>query len=108
MKFRITRWRAAALLAALALMLGIPAAATASYAATSSGWVSLGNLSQTPSTVDVYVYPSGSTTPQFVDSGVTYGTVLPAQAINAGAYAVKMRTAGSAATSAPVRSSTTR
>ena len=102
MKFRITRWRAAALLAALALMLGIPAAATASYAATSSGWVSFGNLSQTPSAVDVYLYPAGSATTQLVDSGVAYGTVLPAQTVNAGAYTVKLRTAGSAASSAPV------
>jgi hypothetical protein len=101
-KFRITRWRAAVLLAALALMLGIPAAATASYAATSSGWVSFGNLSQTPSAVDVYLYPSGSTTAQLVDPDVTYGTVLPAQIVNAGGYTVKMRTAGAAATSAPV------
>jgi len=101
-KFRITRWRAAALLAALALMLGIPAAATASYAATSSGWVSFGNLSQTPSAVDVYLYPAGSATTQLVDSGVAYGTVLPAQTVNAGAYTVKLRTAGSAASSAPV------
>jgi hypothetical protein len=101
-KFRITRWRAAALLAALALMIGIPAAATASYAATSSGWVSFGNLSQTPSAVDVYVYPAGSTTAQLVDPDVTYGTVLPVQTLNVGSYTVKMRTAGSAATSAPV------
>ena len=102
MKFRITRWRAVALLAALALMLGILAAATASYAATSSGWVSFGNLAQTPSAVDVYLYPAGSTSTQIVDPDVGYGTVLPAQSVNAGAYTVKMRTAGSAATSAPV------
>jgi hypothetical protein len=101
-KFRITRWRAAALLAALALMLGIPAAATASYAATSNGWISFGNLSQTPASVDVYLYPTGSTTAQLVDPGVAYGTVLPAQIVNAGGYTVKMRTAGAAATSAPV------
>jgi hypothetical protein len=83
-------------------MLGIPAAATASYAATSSGWVSFGNLAQTPSAVDVYLYPAGSATTQLVDSGVAYGTVLPAQTVNAGAYTVKLRTAGSAASSAPV------
>jgi hypothetical protein len=101
-KFRITRWRAAALLAALALMAGIPAAATASYAATSSGWVSFGNLSQSPSAVDVYLYPSGSATPRLVDPDVAYGTVLPTQNVNAGSYTVKVRTAGSGATSAPV------
>jgi hypothetical protein len=100
-KFRITRWRVGALLAALALMLGIPVAATASYAATSNGWVSVGNLSQTPSAVDVYLYPTGSTSPAVVDHDVSYGTVLPAQTVSAGGYTVKMLTAGSAATSAP-------
>ena len=66
-------------------MLGIPAAAaTASYAATSNGWISVGNLSQTPSAVDVYLYPSDSTTPQLVDPDVTYGTDCPSQIVNAG------------------------
>jgi hypothetical protein len=101
-KFWITRWRAGALLAALALMLGVTAAATASYAATSNGWISVGNLSQTPSAVDVYLYPTGSTSAQVVDHDVAYGTVLPAQSVSAGGYTVKMVTAGSAATSAPV------
>jgi uncharacterized protein DUF4397 len=100
-KFRITRWRAAGLLAALALLLYIPAAATASYAATSNGWVSFGNLSQTPSAVDVYLYSAGSTSGQLVDADVAYGTVLPVQSVSAGAYTVKMLTAGAAATSAP-------
>jgi hypothetical protein len=101
-KFRITRWRVGALLAALALMLGITTAATASYAATSNGWVSVGNLSQTPSAVDVYLYPTGSTSAAVVDHDVAYGTVLPAQTVSAGGYTVKMLTAGSAVTSAPV------
>jgi hypothetical protein len=91
-----------ALLAALALMLGITTAATASYAATSNGWVSVGNLSQTPSAVDVYLYPTGSTSAAVVDHDVAYGTVLPAQTVSAGGYTVKMLTAGSAVTSAPV------
>jgi hypothetical protein len=105
-KFRITRWRAGALLAALALMLGITAAATASNAATSNGWISVGNLAQTPSAVDVYLYPTGSTSAQVVDHDVAYGTVLAAQSVSAGGYTVKMLTAGSAATSAPVWSAT--
>jgi len=100
-KFRVTRWRAGVLLAALAVMLGIPVAATPSYAA-ASGWISFGNLSQAPSAVDVYLYPAGSSNPQLVDSDVAYGTVMPVQTVSAGGYTVKMRAAGAAATSAPV------
>jgi hypothetical protein len=101
-KFRRTRWRTLTLLAALALMFGIPATASMSYAATSTGWISLGNLSATPSAVDVYVYSSGSTSPQLVLPDVVYGTVSSAYTVNAGGYTVKMLTAGAPETSAPV------
>jgi hypothetical protein len=101
-KLRITRWRAIVLLAALTAMFGIPATAATSYAATSTGWISLGNLSQTPSAVDAYLYASGSTSPQLVLPDVAYGTVSSAYTVNAGSYTVKMRTAGASATSAPV------
>ena len=102
MKSRITFWRLAVLLAFSALLLGIPASASAAPLATGTGWVSLGNLSQSPSPVDVYLYSSGSSSPQFVQHGVAYGTILPYQAVNAGSYSVKMRTAGSSASSNPV------
>lgn len=103
MKLRITRWRVFALLAFLILLFGISAATVStSYAATSNGWISLGNLSATPASVDVYLYPSGSTSPQLVLTDVAYGTVSPAESVKPGAYSVKMRTAGSSATSAPV------
>jgi Domain of unknown function (DUF4397) len=90
------------LLAFSALLVGIPASASASFAAADTGWVSLGNLSETPSPVDVYLYSSGNSSPQFVQHDVAYGTILPYQQVNVGDYSVKMRTAGSSASSNPV------
>jgi Domain of unknown function (DUF4397) len=101
-RFHIRLWRSAVLLAFAALLVGIPATASASSVATSTGWIALGNLSQTPSPVDVYLYSSGDSSPQFVQHDVAYGTILPYQAVNAGGYSVKMRTAGSSASSNPV------
>jgi hypothetical protein len=101
-KFRITRRRAAVLLAFLALLLGIPVTASASYAAASSGWIRVGNLSATTSAVDVYVYSSGDSSPQFVLPDVGYGMVSAYKSVSAGDYSVKMRAAGSAASSQPV------
>src|ERR1700730_8789306 len=92
--------RAAVLLACLALLLGI--SVTASSAATSTGWISLGNLSATPSPVDVYLYSSGNSSPQFLRADVTYGTILPYELFNVGSYTIQMRTAGSSASSTPV------
>jgi Domain of unknown function (DUF4397) len=101
-KHRVMPWRSAVLLALSALLAGIPASASAAPAAGSTGFISLGNLSESPSPVDVYLYSSGSSSPQFVQHGVAYGTILPYQAVNAGGYSVKMRTAGSSASSNPV------
>jgi len=101
-KFRIVHRRAAALLAFLALLLGIPVTASASYAAASTGWIRVGNLSATTSAVDVYVYSSGDSSPQFVVPDVTYGMVSAYKSVSTGDYSVKMRTAGSAASSQPV------
>jgi len=64
--------------------------------------VSLGNLSKNPTPVDVYLYRSGDSSPQFVEHDVAYGTILPYQQVSAGAYSVKMRAAGSSASSNPV------
>ena len=103
MKFRMTSRRLTMLLASLALLLGIPAAAAASSsAATSVGWMSLGNLSSIPSPVDVYVYSSGDSSPMIMLPDIAYGTVSAYQAVSAGGYSVKMRTAGSSASSNPV------
>jgi hypothetical protein len=102
LKFRITRRRAAVLLAFLALLIGIPVTASASFAAASSGWIRIGNLSATTSAVDVYVYPAGNSTPRLVLHNVTYGTVSGYSSVSAGDYSVKMLKAGSAASSQPV------
>jgi len=90
------------LFAFLALLIGIPVTASASYAAASSGWIRVGNLSADTSAVDVYVYPSGDSSPQFVVPDVSYGTVSAYRSVSAGDYSVKMRSAGSAASSQPV------
>jgi LPXTG-motif cell wall-anchored protein len=99
----MTRGRVSVLLAFLTLIVGLSAVtASASSAAASEGWISLGNLSSAPASVDVYLYPSGSASPTLVLSGVAYGSVSPAEAVTPGGYSVKMRTAGSSASSAPV------
>jgi Domain of unknown function (DUF4397) len=90
------------LFAFLALLIGIPVTASASYAAASSGWIRVGNLSADTSAVDVYVYSSGDSSPQFVVPDVSYGTVSAYRSVSAGDYSVKMRSAGSAASSQPV------
>jgi hypothetical protein len=74
LKFQMTRRRATVLLAFVALLLSIPVTATASYAA-SDGWLRLGNLSTTTSPVDVYVYSSGHSSPEFMVPDVAYGAV---------------------------------
>ena len=104
MKFRITHRRAAVLLAFLAILLGVALTAPASYAAASTGWIRLGNLSATTSAVDIYVYSSGDSSPRFVVSDVAYGTVSGYKSVSAGGYSIKMRAAGSAASSRPVMS----
>jgi hypothetical protein len=101
-KYRVMSWRPAVLLAFSALLVGIPASASAAPAAPSSGFVALGNLSETPSPVDVYLYSSGDSSPQFVGHDVAYGTILPYQAVNPGDYSVQMRSAGSSPSSTAV------
>jgi hypothetical protein len=92
------------LLAFLALLVGLPATATASSAATSDGWIRLGNLSPATSPVDVYVYPSGNSTALITLPDVAYGTVSSYEIVGAGGYSIQMRPAGSPASSAPVLS----
>jgi hypothetical protein len=103
-KFRIAHRRSGLLLALLALLFSVPFAASASYAATSTGWIRLGNLSPTTSAVDVYVYPSGNSSAQLVLHDVGYGAVSSYNTVSAGGYSVEMRAAGSAASSQPVLS----
>jgi hypothetical protein len=101
-KFRITHRRVTVLLAFLAVLIGIPVSASAADAAASNGWIRLGNLSATTSAVDVYVYASGDASPSFVLHDIAYGTVSGYRSVSAGDYSVKMRKAGSAASSQPV------
>jgi Domain of unknown function (DUF4397) len=93
-----------ALLALLALPLGIPAIATASSAATNSGWIRLGNLAPATSPVDLYVFSSGNSVAQVIVRDVGYGSVSSYNVVGAGAYSVQTRTAGSSASSPSVLS----
>jgi len=105
---RITRTirRITMLLAAAALLLGVPAAvaAHASSATTGTGWIRLAHLSPNTPAVDVYLYSFGDSNAQIVLHHVAYGTVSPYEAVTAGDYSVAMRAAGTSATSQPVLS----
>jgi Domain of unknown function (DUF4397) len=94
------------LLGASALLLGIPAAATAfaSSATTGTGWIRLAHLSPNTPAVDVYLYSFGNSNAEIVLHHVAYGDVSPYETVSAGDYSVAMRLAGAAASSAPVLS----
>jgi hypothetical protein len=92
------------LLAASALLLGIPVAAYASSATTGTGWIRLAHLSPNTPAVDVYLYSFGNSNAQIVLHHVAYGTVSPYEAVTAGDYSVAMRASGASATSQPVLS----
>src|ERR1039457_4363025 len=96
--------RISMLLAASALLLGIPVAAYASSATTGTGWIRLAHLSPNTPAVDVYLYSFGNSNAQIVLHHVAYGTVSPYEAVTAGDYSVAMRPAGAPATSQPVLS----
>ena len=102
---RITR-RLVMLLAVSALLLGLPAAATAyaSSASTGTGWIRLAHFSPNTPAVDVYLYSFGNSNAQIVLDHVAYGTVSPYESVTAGDYSVAMRAAGASPTSPPVLS----
>ena len=102
---RVTR-RLLMLLAASALLLGIPAAATAfaSSATTGTGWIRLAHLSPNTPAVDVYLYSFDDSSAMIVLHHVAYGTVSPYESVKAGDYSVAMRAAGASPTSQPVLS----
>jgi Domain of unknown function (DUF4397) len=101
---RITR-RITMLLAASALLIGIPAAAaSASSATTGTGWIRLAHLSPNTPPVDVYLYSFGNSNAQIVLHHVAYGTVSPYELVTAGDYSVAMRAAGASPSSQPVLS----
>jgi hypothetical protein len=91
------------LCAFFALLFGIPAASMSS-AATTTGYVRVGNLSETTAPVDVYLYASGDSSPQVVVRDIAYGVVSGYNQIPAGSYTVKMLTAGDAASAQPLLS----
>jgi Domain of unknown function (DUF4397) len=100
-----TARRIATLLAASALLLGIPAAvASASSSTAGTGWIRLAHLSPNTPPVDVYLYSFGNSTAQIVLHHVAYGTVSPYEEVSAGDYSVAMRAAGSSPSSQPVLS----
>ena len=102
---RITR-KLLMLLAASALLLGIPAAATAyaSSATTGTGWIRLAHLSPNTPPVDVYLYSFGDSNAMIVLHHVAYGTVSPYESVQAGDYSVAMRATGASPSSQPVLS----
>jgi Domain of unknown function (DUF4397) len=106
MKFPTITRRLLMLLATSALLLGIPAAATAyaSSATTGTGWIRLAHLSPNTPAVDVYLYSFGNSNAMIVLHHVAYGTVSPYESVQAGDYSVAMRAAGASATSQPVLS----
>jgi sugar lactone lactonase YvrE len=75
---------------------------SAGPAATGTGLLRLGNLSENPTPVDAYLYPSGGSSPQLVEHDVAYGTISGYQPVKAGDYIVEVRAAGSSASSNPV------
>ena len=92
--------------AASALLIGMPAAAAsaASSASAGTGWIRLAHLSPNTPAVDVYLYSFGNSDAKIVLHHVEYGTVSPYEAVTAGDYSVAMRSAGAAASSQPVLS----
>jgi len=94
------------LLAASALLLGIPAAATAfaSSATTGTGWIRLAHLSPNTPAVDVYLYSFGNSNAKIVLHHVAYGDASPYETVTAGDYSVAMRLAGASPSTAPVLS----
>jgi hypothetical protein len=106
MNFRRATRNLLMLLGASALLLGIPAAATAyaSSATTGTGWIRLAHLSPNTPAVDVYLYSFGNSNAMIVLHHVAYGTVSPYESVQAGDYSVAMRAAGASATSQPVLS----
>jgi hypothetical protein len=101
---RITR-----LLAALALALGLSAAAVPAAMASPAtraavGWLRLAHLSPNTPAVDVYLYSLGNSNAKIVLHHVSYGTVSGYETVAAGEYTVAMRAAGASSASPPVLS----
>jgi hypothetical protein len=101
-KFHMTRLRVTALLAILTALFAFSTAVPSS-AATATGFVRLGNLSQAHTPVDIYFFAAGTATPSSPTlADVAYGTVQPTfTAVTPGSYTVQIREAGAASSSTP-------
>jgi hypothetical protein len=116
MAFTRTARRIALLLAAMALLLGLPAAAASAATAAppahasagtgpaDTGWIRLAHLSPDMPAMDVYLYSFGNPDARFVLHHVAYGTVSAFQSVPAGDYSIAMRMAGTGRASQPVLS----
>jgi hypothetical protein len=80
----------------------VVALAASPASAAGSGYVRLAHLSPDTPAVDVYLRSQSGAVKQKVFPGVAYGALSDYLRLPAGVYAVAMRTAGAAATSAPV------
>jgi len=81
-------------------------AAPAASASMGSGWLRLAPLSPNTPAVDVYLYSFGDPSAMVVLRHDSYGTVSTYKAVSSGEYTVALRTAGHAAGSKPVLSTT--
>lgn len=106
MRFARAMRRLAVPLAAAALLLAVPAvaSASASSATPGTGWIRMAHLSPNTPPMDIYLYAFGNPDARVVLHHVAYGTVSPYQAVAAGDYSVAMRAAGASAASPPVLS----
>ena len=111
MKGHVIARRALALLAVPAMCFSAPVAAHASAGtgtASGYGWIRLAHFSPNTPAVDVYLYSFGGTSALVVLKHVAYGEVSPYERVVAGEYSVAMRSAGAAATTPPVLSTSVR
>jgi hypothetical protein len=104
MYFRNATKKLFMLIAASALLLGIPAATASASSTTGTGWIRLAHLSPNTPAVDVYLYSFNDSSAMIVLHHVAYGTVSPYESVQAGDYSVAMRAAGASAASQPVLS----
>jgi hypothetical protein len=98
----ILRRVAAAIVMTLVTFIGAALSAIPAYSASSHGWIRLAHFSPDTSQVDIYVSSFARPGDPTVLPSVGYGMVSPYQRVEAGSYAVAMRTAGAPESAPPV------